>query len=153
MDIYEIVTNRIMELLEAGTVPWHKPWKASGGAKNIISKKPYRGINQFLLNCSPFSSPYWLTFNQARQKGGQVRKGEKSTLVVFWKWLDRKDSNEDEASSIATGKIPLLRYYNVFNLDQIDGITAPAEEQAVNPFSPIEQEEQAGPEVPFVLLL
>ena len=141
MNVYEQVTARIMELLEEGTVPWHKPWKASGGSKNLISKKPYRGINQFLLNCSPYSSPYWLTFNQARQKGGQVRKGEKSTLVVFWKWLDRKDEQEDDTSTTSTGKIPLLRYYNVFNLGQIDGINPPEEEQIINPFAPIEQAE------------
>jgi antirestriction protein ArdC len=143
MNVYEIVTNQIMELLEEGTIPWHKPWKASGGAKNLVSKKPYRGINQFLLNCSPHSSPYWLTFNQTRQKGGQVRKGEKSTLVVFWKWIDHKDNDDQEAdaNTSSTGKIPLLRYYNVFNLDQTDGIDPPKEEQIVNPFAPIEQAE------------
>ena len=144
MNVYEIVTNRIMELLEEGTIPWHKPWKASGGAQNLISKKPYRGINQFLLNCSPFSSPYWLTFNQARQKGGQVKKGEKSTLVVFWKWLNAvrndDDANDPENESRLT-KVPLLRYYNVFNLDQVEGIDSPEEEQISNPFAPIEQAE------------
>lgn len=143
MSVYEIVTNQIMDLLEAGEIPWHKPWKSSGGAQNLISKKTYRGINQFLLNCSPYSSPYWLTFNQARQKGGQVRKGEKSTLVVFWKWLDRKDKDdqEDDANTSSTGKIPLLRYYNVFNLDQIDGIESPEEAEPDNFFAPIERAE------------
>jgi antirestriction protein ArdC len=138
MNVYEQVTARIMEILESGTVPWKKPWSSSQGLRNLISKKPYRGINSFLLNCSPYSSPYWLTFNQARQKAGQVRKGEKSTPVVFWKWLDRK-AVPDEDDNSTTGKVPLLRFYNVFNLDQIDGITAPVEEQPVNPFSPIEQ--------------
>lgn len=145
MNVYEQVTERIMELLEGGTVPWKKPWSSSEGARNLISNKPYRGINSFLLNCSPYSSPYWLTFNQARQKGGQVIKGEKSTPVVFWKWINAvrnaDESNNPENDSKLT-KIPLLRYYNVFNLNQIDGITAPAEEQPVNPFSPIEQAEQ-----------
>ena len=82
MNVYEKVTARILELLEAGTIPWRKPWKSSEGPKNLFSKKPYRGINQFLLNCSPYASPYWLTFKQARQKGGLVRKGEKSTVPV-----------------------------------------------------------------------
>ena len=141
MNVYEIITNKIMTLLEEGTIPWQKPWKAAGGAKNLISKKPYRGINQFLLNCSPYSSPYWLTFNQARQKGGQVRKGEKSTLVVFWKWIERKKDDDQESGSSHPGIVPLLRNYNVFNLDQIDGITAPEEEQSINPFAPIEQAE------------
>jgi len=139
MNVYEIVTNRIMELLEEGTVPWHKPWKASGGARNLVSKKPYRGVNQFLLNCSPYSSPYWLTFNQARQKGGQVRRGEKSTLVLFWKWIDGKDEEVKEGDiNHLSEKIPLLRYYRVFNLDQVDGVEHPEEEQVANPFTPIE---------------
>ncbi len=140
MNVHEQVTARIMEILEAGTIPWKKPWNSSEGAKNLISKKPYRGINQFLLNCSPYGSPYWLTYRQAADRGGQVRKGEKSTPVVFWKWLDRKDSDDQDQDS-TTGRVPLLRYYNVFNLEQIDGITAPVEEQPVNSFSPIEQAE------------
>jgi antirestriction protein ArdC len=143
MNVYEIVTNRIMDLLQAGEIPWRKPWKASGGAKNFVSKKPYRGINQFLLNAAIFSSAYWMTFRQALERGGQVRKGEKSTMVVFWKWLDRKDSDDqdDDTDASITGKVPLLRYYNVFILDQIDEITAPEEKQILNPLHPIEQAE------------
>jgi antirestriction protein ArdC len=141
MNVYEKVTARIMEILETGTVPWKKPWTSSEGPKNLISKKPYRGINSFLLNCSPYSSPYWMTYRQASEKGGQVKKGEKSTAIVFWKWLDRK-AVPDEDDNSNSGKVPLVRFYNVFNLDQIDGITAPVEEQPVNPFSPIEQAEQ-----------
>ena len=141
MNIYEQVTARIMEILETGTVPWKKPWRSSEGAKNLISKKPYRGINQFLLNCSPYSSPYWMTYRQAADRGGHVRQGEKSTAVVFWKWLDQKVV-PDEDDNLSSGKVPLLRYYNVFNLEQIDGITAPVEAQPINPFSPIEQAEQ-----------
>ena len=141
MNIYEQVTARIMEILETGTIPWKQPWRSSEGARNLISKKPYRGINQFLLNCSPYASQYWMTYRQAAEKGGHVRQGEKSTAVVFWKWLDCKVPS-DEDDNEATGEVPLLRYYNVFNLEQIGGITAPVEEQSVNPFSPIEQAEQ-----------
>jgi len=139
MNVYEQDTSRIMELLETGTVPWKKPWRSSEGARNLISKKPYRGINQFLLNGSPYNSPYWLTFNQARQKGGSVNKGEKSTPVVFWKWIKTIREDDEPGNESAITKKPLLRYYNVFNLEQIDGITAPVEEQPENPFSPIEQ--------------
>jgi len=141
MNVYETVTARIIELLETGTIPWKKPWVSSEGPMNLISKKPYRGINSFLLNCSPYSSQYWMTYRQAAVKGGQVRKGEKSTAIVFWKWLDSK-VHPGEDDNEATGKIPLLRHYNVFNLDQIDGITAPEKEQPTYPFSPIEQAEQ-----------
>ncbi len=142
MNVYEIVTNRIMELLEEGTVPWQKPWRTSDGPRNLLSKKPYRGINSFLLNAAPYESDYWLTFKQAKLKGGQVRKGEKSTLVVFWKWLDRKESEESGESHQGNGKVPLLRYYNIFNLEQVDGIEQPTTEEVINPFTPIEQAEQ-----------
>lgn len=141
MNVYEKVTARIMEILETGTVPWKKPWLSNDGPMNLISKKSYRGINSFLLNCSPYSSPYWMTFNQARQKGGSVNKGEKSTPVVFWKWLDQK-AVPDEDDNSTSGKVPLVRLYNVFNLDQIDGIPAPPEEQSASPFNPIKQAEQ-----------
>lgn len=141
MNVYEQVTARIIEILEAGTVPWKKPWRSSEGPRNLISKKPYRGINSFLLNCSPYASPYWMTYRQATEKGGHVRQGEKSTAIVFWKWLDCKVA-PDEDDNEATGKVPLLRCYNVFNLDQIDGIAPPAEEQPATPFSPIEQAEK-----------
>lgn len=141
MSVYEKVTAKIIELLETGTVPWKKPWISGEGPINLISKKPYRGINSFLLNCSPYSSPYWMTYRQATEKGGHVRQGEKSTAIIFWKWLDCKVP-PDEEDNEATGKVPLLRYYNVFNLDQIDGINPPVQEQPVNPFSPIDQAEQ-----------
>lgn len=144
MNAYEIVTDRIIELLEQGEIPWRKPWKSSGGARNLISKRPYKGINQFLLNISPYNSPYWLTYKQAQEKGGHVRKGEKATLVVFWKWIDLKDTSEPESDDLqsVSGKVPLLRYYRVFNLDQVEGIKPPTEEQVFNPFTPIQQAEQ-----------
>ena len=60
--------------------------------KNLITKKEYRGVNLFLLNAMPYSSPYWLTFKQTQDKGGHVKKGERSTMVIFWKWLNRTDA-------------------------------------------------------------
>ena len=152
MSVYEIVTNRIIELLEKEQViPWKKPWRSTEGPRNLVSKKPYRGINSFLLNCSPYESDHWLTYNQAKQKGGQVRKGEKSTLVVLWKWLNTV--TEEETDEVVTGKrltkVPLLRYYNVFNLDQVDGIEPPQEPKIENPFTLIEQAEQIVSNMPL----
>jgi len=108
--------------------------------KNLVSKKEYRGINIFLLGCQEYSSPYWLTFKQAADKGGHVRKGEKSTPVVFWKWIDRKDvDGADTEESNGNGKVPLLRYYSVFNVEQVDGIIAPPSPESItNQFSPIQ---------------
>jgi len=128
--IYEQITERIITLLSHGTVPWQKPWKARTGLpRNLVSGKPYRGINVFLLLAMSYESPFWLTFRQALQLGGNVRKGEKSSPVVFWKQstVDDKETGEPQ-------KLLLARYYHVFNVAQCDGLKtnpAPAAE-AVN---------------------
>ena len=130
---YQLITERIISLLQEGTVPWHKPWKGGGEAKNLVSKRPYRGINRFLLNAASYGSPFWLTYNQARKLGGFVRKGEKSTPVVFWKLLEREDRETGE-----TREFPVLRYYRVFNLEQAEEIEPPREEEIeVQKFEPI----------------
>ncbi|HZA22878.1 MAG TPA: ArdC family protein [Dehalococcoidia bacterium] len=82
--VYQIVSEKIIAALESGTPPWHKPWKA-GIPRNATSNRPYSGINALLLGTAPYSDPRWLTMKQAKQKGGRIRKGEKSTLVIFWK--------------------------------------------------------------------
>ena len=115
---YERITDRITTLLEQGTVPWHKPWKAkTGWPRNYVSQKTYRGINVFLLSAMSYESPCWLTFRQASQLGGNVRKGEKSCPVVFWKPMRIEDKESGEEK-----KIPLLRIYHVFNAAQCDGL-------------------------------
>jgi antirestriction protein ArdC len=140
--VYEIINSRIMELLQQGTVPWRKPWNAqSNYPKNLITKKDYRGINHFLLSCMPYNSPYWMTFKQVVERGGHVLKGSKSSPVIFWKWLDRQDTDDPERAVSNNGKIPLLRYYSVFNLEQTEGIKAPEPVEAVNEFSPIQRAE------------
>src|SRR3712207_5901237 len=96
-DAYEAVTDEIIGALEKGTVPWRRPWQgvADGLPLSLASGKPYRGVNVFILGmaaaASGYSSPYWLTFNQARKLGGNVRRGERSRLVVFWKMLKVED--------------------------------------------------------------
>lgn len=141
--VYDLITDRIIGLLEQGTVPWRKPWRTiDGGApRNLVSGKSYRGINVFLLGCAPYSSPAWLTFRQALARGGSVRKGEKGYPVVFWKWLDKRD--RDEAGEDGHKRIPLLRYYTVFNLEQCEGIEAPAATAIPeSPFTTLERCEQ-----------
>ena len=143
MDVYQMVTDRIISIIESGTVPWRKSWSAGTGMpRNLVSKKEYRGINVFLLSAMSYSSPFWLTYKQATDLGGFVRKGEKSTPVIFWKMLD-KQNQEQEDDTQATGKIPMLKHYNLFSIEQCDGITIPPDpEETVNPFTPVEKAEQ-----------
>lgn len=89
MNVYEVVTARILESLEAGVVPWRKPWRTET-PKNLISGRDYRGVNVLLLQSTRFASSYWLTFNQARARGGSVKKGERGCPVIFWKVTDEK---------------------------------------------------------------
>jgi len=76
-------------------VPWRPPWSATGLPRNLVSKKPYRGVNLFLLSATKYVSPFWLTMKQANELGGFVRRGEHSQIVVFWKvdQIPSADSN------------------------------------------------------------
>ena len=136
--VYQIITDRVIELLEAGTAPWRREWGGKWSApRNLISGKDYRGINVFLLGCHGYSSPYWLTFNQAKKLGGTVRKGEKGMPIVFWKQWEREDKATGEKATL-----PVLRYFSGFHVSQCDGIPEskiPTMDEPENEFSPIEQ--------------
>ena len=111
--------RRRSQLLEKGVVPWQRPWRGGGQMpRNLISKKEYRGVNVFLLHAMMYESPFWLTFNQAREVGGNVRKGERACPVVFWKWLEKDSLGAPSGKE----KIPFLRYYSVFNVAQCEDI-------------------------------
>lgn len=119
MNVYQIITERIIKKLEEGVIPWRKPWK--GEKINYVSRKPYRGINLFLLD----RPGEYLTWNQINKLGGKVKKGAKSEIVVFYKPLEKIEERED----VKTGEIkevkriiPLLRYYRVFHIEDIEGI-------------------------------
>jgi len=120
-NVYEIITTKIIEQLEAGVVPWCKPWSAKPPA-NLLSQKEYRGLNTFLLGSQGYASRYWLTFNQAKKLGGYIRKGEKSSLVVFWNIGEERTIVNRETGAERKSKPILLRYYSVFNLTQTEGI-------------------------------
>ena len=120
MDVYAIVTEKIINLLENGVVPWRRPWTSTGQPRNLVSKKPYRGVNLFLLSASKYVSPFWLTMRQANELGGYVRKGEESTVVVFWKIEDLNQSGDNEENDGSNGRRFLLRYYRIFDLEQCD---------------------------------
>jgi antirestriction protein ArdC len=71
MDVYRMITDRIIEKLEAGTVPWHKPWRSVGPARNLVSKQPYSGINVWLLTAQGYTSPFWATIRQINSSHGR----------------------------------------------------------------------------------
>lgn len=121
-DVYQIITDRLIEQLEKGTAPWHKPWAGGVAPCNMASKREYRGINTMLLACAPYASPYWVSYKQAQALGGQVRRGEKGTPVIFWKQLEVEDEKAPEGKK----NVPMLRYYTVFNVEQCEGLTPPA---------------------------
>ena len=132
-DIYQEVTDRIVNALEEGVAPWVRPWAGAGFPRNGGSKRPYHGINVFLLWLTAqergYRSPDWFTYNQAHTLGGQVRKGERGTLVTLWKVLPRREAEATAAPDQRGGKKTLLlRHFIVFNREQIDGLELPAEE-------------------------
>ena len=116
MNVYEIVTGRIIKQLQEGSVPWRKPWAdVRAGAFNRVSRKPYSLLNQMLLS----REGEYATFRQWSTLGGHIRKGAKAEVVVFWKMLAPKDPADDEDSSKAR---PILRYYNVFHISDVEGV-------------------------------
>ncbi len=138
--VYDIITERMIAQLERGTVPWHKPWAASDQLPaNLTSGKAYRGVNPFMLGMAGYASPYWVTFKQARQCGGTVRKGEHGWPVIFWKWVERDgaDRADDGAIDAPQKRYPILRYYTVFNVAQCEGIEHARLSEPEEPRAPI----------------
>ena len=115
MDIYAAVTDRIIAQMEQGVIPWQKPWVSNGKAVSHATGKPYSLLNQMLLG----HPGEYLTFKQCQEAGGRVCKGEKAQIVVFWKWIEQEDSETGEKKDV-----PFLRYYNIFHIDQCEGIAA-----------------------------
>ena len=117
MNVYEMVTRRFINQMEQGYIPWRKPWASClDGTYNRISRKPYSVLNQMLLS----HAGEYATFKQWHEIGGQVRKGEKSEMIVFWKLQNTQE--RDENGEIKIRQIPLLRYYNVFHISQVENV-------------------------------
>ena len=128
--VYEIVTERIIKKLEAGTVPWRRPW-SNYHAVNWLNQKAYRGINTMLLEAGEYA-----TYKQVTEAGGTVKKGQKANLIVFWKWMIKEDQETGEKQ-----EFPFLRYYNVFEINtQCEGLQSKRKEQEFN-HNPIEEAE------------
>ena len=115
MHIYKEITDRIIAQMESGIIPWQKPWISNSKAISRSTGKPYSLLNQMLLG----RPGEYLTFKQCQEAGGKVKKGEKSSMVVFWKWIEQEDEETGEKK-----EVPFLRYFNVFHIDQCEGISA-----------------------------
>lgn len=141
MNVYEIVTNRVLASLEKGIIPWQKPWKAEPGSvfpKNFYTGNLYRGINILLLWPGEFAVNSWISYRQALKMGGNVRKGEKGTPIVFCKPIEREQSEAEE-----TGREHYyIRYSTVFNIEQCEGLPVPEPAAPRPPVEPITRCEQ-----------
>jgi len=140
-DVYQRVTSQIVNAIEQGVSNWRMPWHTSGkfafSPVNVTSRKPYRGINTVCLWAAAQAKGYergeWGTYQQWQERKSQVRKGEKATLVVFWKFAnDAADAQDDEQAS--RSRLLFTRGYSVFNAAQVDGYTAKTDAD-----TPIEQ--------------
>ena len=133
-DLYQHVTDAVVAALEAGTCPWRKPWNVPGACigehRSVATGKAYRGCNQFLLGMvaasAGYASNWWMTYRQAEALGGNVRKGERSHVVVYWTFIDAKPAKGPPAPAPGTAakRIPILRYFRVFNVAQVENLPA-----------------------------
>jgi antirestriction protein ArdC len=136
--IYESVTQSIIEQLENGATPWIKPWKADNTAdKNLISQKPYQGVNRLILGLSSmvkgYETPIWASFKQFESLGASVRKGEKGTAIVWFSPITKENKQTGEIESFNA-----LKTYYVFNVAQCDGIEITSSKPVDKPFNSIE---------------
>ncbi len=133
-NVYQLVTDRIIAELEKGIIPWKKPWTGiRSGAYSHSTGKPYSLLNQILLG----KPGEYITWAQAKAEGGTVRKGEKSSVVVFWKMNKVKETDADTGEEVEK-LYPVLRYFNVWHIDQCEGITPKFKAEDLTPPDPIE---------------
>ena len=130
-DLYQEVTDKIVALLEKGVAPWRQTWSSYGLARNYVTGRSYNGINKILMNNTTHPIPYFLSFKQAKALNGKIKKGAKGEMVlyfsVFYKDANNKTVSEEEAKALkAAGqevkRRSTLRYFNVFNVADIEGI-------------------------------
>lgn len=150
-DIYTRITNQVVSHLERGVRPWLKPWNAEHAAGRITrplryNGMPYSGINVLSLWASAmvqnFAAPIWMTFKQATELDGHIRKGEKGSLVVYADSITRKET-DDKTGDELEREIPFLKGYTVFNVDQIDGLPAVFYAKATPQLDPVARIERA----------
>ena len=144
IDAYQVVTDRIIEKLEQGVVPWRMPWlRMQERPQSLFTFKPYRGINSLITQMAGFSSPYFLTYRQALEIGGQVKRGEHGIPIVYWGRIEKENDGMNESEEKKSSFF--ARYYTVFNILQVEGLPEKFYKTATlkqNDFSPIEAAEK-----------
>ena len=132
-DVYEQITNAIVSAIEEGADKYEMPWHALSTPLNAISRKPYRGVNVLMLWATvqkqAYTSNEWATYRQWQEAGAQVRKGERSTTVVFWKFYDRSEEQQEDVDAPEDRPRCFARCYHVFNASQVDGYVPQVAEQ------------------------
>jgi len=149
MNIYQTITNRIIEQLEKGVIPWRKPWKVSGtdikGANDLkkvafnrISKTAYSPLNQMLLT----RAGEYASFKQWQDLGGKIKKGAKAEIVVFWKLQEYLDTEHSTPEEVIYKKVPILKYLSVFHIEDIENVQ-PLTFEELDTAPKFEEDEQA----------
>ena len=139
-NVYQMVTDKVIEQMQKGIIPWHRPWTGTGETINYVSRKPYSLLNQILLG----REGEWLSFKQVKDLGGTIKKGAKAGMVVFYTkytvstGTKKNEDGEDEEIKVTEFRdIPVLRYYNVFHIDDCIGIESKIKEnqptETINP--------------------
>jgi len=138
ISVYDSVTNNIIAKLEQGIAPWIKPWavQSAGADRNAISKKEYQGVNRLILGMSGYSSPIWASFKQWQELGGNVKKGEKGTQIVFYSQVEKKEIKANDPNP-ENSTYAMLKAYYVFNADQIEGVEFEKPAAILPEFNPI----------------
>lgn len=129
-DPSEVITNELIRVIERGVLPWRKPWTAGASTRPLRhTGEPYQGINNFLLTMrtqlSGYASPFWMTIRQANALDAKVRKGEKSSVVVFYGQANKQevDHADDDEDRTETGGFRFQKAYRVFNAEQVEGLS------------------------------
>ena len=146
-DLYSEVTNKMIAMIEQGVAPWRRTWSQYGLARNYATRHIYTGINMILMNTTPHPIPYFMTFNQIQEQGGKIRKGSKAEMVIYFSvyYKDAQDntlSKERAAAMHRAGQevqvLKFIKYYNVFNVADIEGIPFDIPEVQLKPNEQIE---------------
>ena len=139
ISVYGSVTNNIIAKLESGIAPWIKPWSVASNNSadiNAISKKEYNGVNRLILGMSGYSSPVWASFKQWQDLGGNVKKGEKGTQIVFYSQVTKSEIKANDPNP-ESSTYAMLKAYYVFNADQVEGVEFDKPEPVISTFNPV----------------